>query len=71
MTEPTTEAQRRVDLEQALANTRIEGHVPTTEFAADVEAVAAGAMTPEQAREASLARALAADAKDHQGGGHA
>lgn len=56
-----TEAQRRIDLDQALANTRIEGHVPTPEFLADVEAVATGKLTPEQARAASLARALGND----------
>ena len=58
----TTEAQRRYANEQALASTRIEGHVPTPEFLADCEAVIAGTMTEEQARAASLARALA---KDH------
>jgi hypothetical protein len=61
MTINTTEAQRRLAHEQALANTRIEGHVPTPEFLADCEAVIAGTMTREQARAASLARALAKD----------
>lgn len=54
-----TEAERRLAHEQALASTRIEGHVPTPEFLADSEAVIKGAMTEEQARAASLARALA------------
>ena len=54
-----TEAERRLAHEQALASTRIEGHVPTPEFLADSEAVITGAMTEEQARAASLARALA------------
>jgi hypothetical protein len=57
----STEAERRVNYEQALATTRIEGHEPTPEFLTDVEAVVAGAMTPDQARAASLARALAKD----------
>ena len=48
-------------LEQALASAAIEGHEPTADFLADAEAVARGAMTPEQARAASLARAQAAD----------
>ncbi len=57
----TTAAERRYAHEQALANTRIEGHVPTAEFLADCEAVISGSMTREQARAASLARALAKD----------
>ncbi len=47
--------------EQALASTRIEGHEPTPEFLADCAAVIDGAMTREQARASSLARALAKD----------
>ena len=54
-----TEAERHFAHEQALASTRIEGHVPTPEFLADSKAVIKGAMTEEQARAASLARALA------------
>ena len=57
----STEAERRFAHEQALANTRIEGHVPTPEFLADCEAVIAGTMTEDQARARSLARALAKD----------
>jgi hypothetical protein len=57
----TTKAQRRLAHEQALASTRIEGHQPTPEFLADVEAVIEGAMTIEEAGAASLARALAKD----------
>ncbi|TAK91249.1 MAG: hypothetical protein EPO06_05710 [Burkholderiaceae bacterium] len=53
-----TEAQRRIAHEQALANTRIEGHIPSAEFLVDCEAVIAGTMTREQARERSLRRAL-------------
>lgn len=57
----TTKAQRRLAHEQALASTRIEGHQPSPEFLADCEAVIEGAMTRDQARAASLARALAKD----------
>ena len=56
-----TKAERQLSHEQALASTRIEGHEPTAEFLADCEAVVEGTMTPDQARAASLARALAAD----------
>ncbi|MDR7380448.1 DNA-binding XRE family transcriptional regulator [Rhodoferax ferrireducens] len=61
-----TKAQRRLSHEQALASTRIEGHRPTPEFLVDCEAVVEGTMTRDQARAASLARALAKDkaAKD-------
>ena len=55
----TTKAQRRLAHEQALASTRIEGHQPSPEFLADCEAVIDGAMTHDQARAASLSRALA------------
>lgn len=57
----TTKAQRRLVHEQALASTRIEGHQPSPEFLADCEAVVEGTMTRDQARAASLARALAKD----------
>lgn len=57
----STEAERRLAYEQALASSRIEGHVPTPEHLADVEAVIKGTMTPEQARAAAVARALAKD----------
>ena len=57
----TTEAERREAHAQALASTRIEGHVPTPEFLADCEAVIKGTMTEAQARAASLVRALAAN----------
>lgn len=52
-----TKAERRLARDEALANTRIEGHVPTPEFLADFDSVVDGRMTPEQAIEASLARA--------------
>lgn len=57
----TTKAQRRLAHEQALASTRIEGHQPSPEFLADCEAVIEGTMTRDQARAASLARALVKD----------
>ena len=57
----TTKAERRIAHEQALASTRIEGHKPSPEFLADSEAVIEGTMTREQARAASLARAVARD----------
>lgn len=57
----TTKARRRLAHEQALASTRIEGHQPSPEFLADCEAVIEGTMTHDQARAASLARALARD----------
>lgn len=57
----TTKAQRRMAHEQALASTRIEGHQPSPEFLADCEAVIEGTMTRDQARAASLARALTKD----------
>lgn len=63
-----TKAQRRLAHEQALASTRIEGHKPSPEFLADCNAVVDGAMTREQARAASLSRALA---KDKAAGGGA
>jgi hypothetical protein len=60
MKTPTfTKEERRWAHEDALASTRIEGHVPTPEFLADCEAVLAGTMTRDQARAAILARALA------------
>lgn len=55
-------AERRWASEQALANASIEGHVPSSEFLADCDAVVQGAMTTEEARARSLARALAANA---------
>jgi hypothetical protein len=69
MSKPS-EAERRCAHEQALASTRISGHVPTPEFLADMEATIKGTMTNEEARAASLARALAKDqAATSRGGG--
>lgn len=66
MNQPS-EAERRWAHEQALANTRISGHAPTPEFLADAEAVIKGTITNEEARAASLARALAKDQAASQG----
>ena len=57
----SSQAERRWAHEQALASTRIEGHVPSPEFLADCEAVIAGTMTNEEAGARSLVRALAKD----------
>lgn len=57
----TTRAERLLAHEQALASSRIEGHRPSLEFLADCAAVVEGEMTRDQARAASLARALAKD----------
>lgn len=55
MAEPSI-AERRMRLEQALANARIEGHVPTQEFLDDMAAKIEGRLTSEQVRERILAR---------------
>jgi hypothetical protein len=52
-----TEHDRRRALDQALANTRIEGHVPSPEFLADCESYVQGGISTEDLRAASLARA--------------
>lgn len=57
----SSSAWRRWAHEQALASTRLEGHIPSQEFLADCEAVIKGSMTNDQARAASLARALIRD----------
>ncbi|MEI7872662.1 MAG: antitoxin VbhA family protein [Alphaproteobacteria bacterium] len=54
-------AERRASLDQALASTRLEGHVPTPEFLADCEDYIAGRVTREEAMARSTARALAAE----------
>ena len=53
-------AERRRRVEQAIADARIEGHVPSPEFLADCEAYIEGRMTLDEARARSAARALAA-----------
>jgi hypothetical protein len=56
-----TEAERRWAHEQALASTRIEGHVPTPEFLADCEEEIRGLITPEEVIARALVRARAED----------
>jgi hypothetical protein len=56
-----TAAERRAHLDQALASTRLEGHVPTPEFLADCEEYIAGRITRDEAMARSTARALAAE----------
>lgn len=48
-------------LEQALASTRVEGHVPTPEFLADMEAMVTGQLSAEEVRQRIIARAQEAD----------
>ena len=57
----STEQSRRYSMDQALASTRIEGHVPSPEYLADCDRFVRGEMTSDDVRAASLARALAAD----------
>lgn len=54
-------AERRWATKQALASSRIEGHIPSPEFLADCDALDEGTMTTEEVRARSLARALEAD----------
>jgi len=56
-------ANRLLALDQALANTRIEGHRPTKEFLSDCKALANGKLSPADAIKASLERARAAERK--------
>ena len=48
-------------LEQALASTRIEGHQPSPEFLADMEALITGALSAEEVRQRVIERAQSAD----------
>ncbi len=54
-------AERRMRLEQVLANTRIEGHQPSPEFLADMEALITGALCDKEVRRRIIARAREAD----------
>lgn len=56
-----TQAERRMRLEQALASTRIEGHQPSPEFLADMEALITGALSAEEVRQRVIERAQSAD----------
>lgn len=58
---PRSVAERRMRLEQALANTRIEGHQPGAEFLADMEAMVTGQLSAEEVRRRVIERAQEAD----------
>lgn len=53
-----TAAERRAHLDQALASTRLEGHVPTPEFLADCEDYIAGRITREEILAREVERVL-------------
>ena len=53
-------AERRMRLEQALASTRIEGHQPSAEFLADMQASISGQLSEDEVRERIIERARAA-----------
>ena len=59
--EPRTIAERRMRLEQALASTRIEGHEPSPDFLADMEALITGELCDEEVRRRIVERAKGAD----------
>ncbi|MFG6448870.1 hypothetical protein ACG0Z6_11555 [Roseateles sp. BYS180W] len=48
-------------MEQALASTRIEGHQPSAEFLADMQAIVDGQLGAEEARRKLIERAREAD----------
>ena len=48
-------AERRYAIDQALASTRLSGHVPTAEFLADCKAYVTGELTDEDVCARSLA----------------
>jgi hypothetical protein len=54
-------AKRRFNMEQAIADARIEGFVPDAEFLAETEAVIRGEMTNDELRERIFARAREMD----------
>ncbi|MBB2486263.1 antitoxin VbhA family protein [Mitsuaria sp. WAJ17] len=56
-----TVAERRMRLEQALASTRIEGHQPSAEFLADMQAMVTGQLGAEEVRRRIIERAREAD----------
>lgn len=53
-----TAAKRRASLDQALASTRLEGHVPTPEFLADCEDYIAGRITDDEILAREVERVL-------------
>lgn len=56
-----TAAERRASLDQALASTRLEGHMPTPEFLSDCEDYIAGRIARDEIMARSTARALATE----------
>lgn len=54
-------AERRMRLEQALASTRIEGHQPSPEFLADMEAMITGQLGDDEVRWRIIERAREPD----------
>ena len=58
---PRSVAERRMRLAQALASTRIEGHQPSGEFLADMQAMVDGQLSDEEVRRRIIERARAAD----------
>jgi len=57
--DPTeTAAERRAGLDQALASTRLSGHVPRLEFLADCEDYIAGRITHEEILAREIKRVL-------------
>ena len=62
----TTEAERRRAHLDAVASARIEGFVPDEAFSADADAFIAGTLSNDEARERSLARAVAAEQASHR-----
>lgn len=63
MSDGRSVAMRRWHLEQALASTRLDGHVPTAEFLADCEAMITGQLTADEVRARVIRRAQVADAR--------
>ncbi len=53
-----TAAKRRASLDQALASTRLEGHVPTPEFLSDCEDYIAGRITDDEILAREVKRVL-------------
>ena len=53
-----TAAKRRARLDQALASTRLEGHVPTPEFLSDCEDYIAGRITDDEILAREVKRVL-------------
>ncbi len=62
-----SQAARRHAHEQALASSRLAGHVPTAEFLADCKAHIVGTLSHDEVRARSLARALAKDREARSG----